>query len=78
MSGVKLFLLGPPKIEIDGFLVKVDTRKVMALLAYLAAMGESYRRDLLVNLLWPEYDPTLRAGCIATNSFSTLHNSTRG
>ena len=56
MLGLRLFLLGPPKIEFNGIPVKMDTRKVMALLAYLAVMGESYRRDSLVNLLWPEYD----------------------
>ena len=56
MPGLKLFLLGPPRIETNGIPVKMDTRKVMALLAYLAVMRESYRRDSLVNLLWPEYD----------------------
>ncbi len=56
MADFKLFLLGSPKIENDGLPVKVETRKVMALMAYLAMMGESYRRDSLVNLLWPEYD----------------------
>jgi DNA-binding SARP family transcriptional activator len=36
----------------------VDTRKAVALLAYLAVTGESQRRASLVNLLWPEYDHT--------------------
>jgi DNA-binding SARP family transcriptional activator len=71
VSQVKLFLLGPPKIEIDGLLVKVDTRKVMALLAYLAVMGEGYRRDLLVNLLWPEYDP-LHGRAVLRRTLSAL------
>ena len=34
-SGINLFLLGPPRIEKDGLPVNVDTRKAIALLAYL-------------------------------------------
>ena len=49
-------LLGQPYIERDGVPVKLDRRKAVALLAYLAVTGESHRRDALVNLLWPEYD----------------------
>jgi DNA-binding SARP family transcriptional activator len=56
MSRLSLYLLGPPRIERDGVPVKVDTRKAIALLAYVAITGESHRRDSLVNLLWPEYD----------------------
>ena len=56
MNRLSLSLLGPPRIEHDGLPVKVDTRKAIALLAYLAMTGESHTRDALVNLLWPEYD----------------------
>jgi DNA-binding SARP family transcriptional activator len=38
--------------------IEVDTRKAIALLAYLAVTGESHRRSSLVNLLWPDYDRT--------------------
>ena len=58
MSRLALHLLGPPHIEIDGVPVQVDTRKAIALLAYLAVTGESFRRASLANLLWPEYDRT--------------------
>ncbi len=58
MSRLSLYLLGPPRIERDGVPIKVDTRKAIALLAYIAITGESHRRDSLVNLLWPEYDQT--------------------
>jgi DNA-binding SARP family transcriptional activator len=51
-------LLGPPRIELDGTPITVDTRKATALLAYLATTSESHRRASLVNLLWPEYDRT--------------------
>jgi len=58
VSRLALYLLGPPRIERDGVPLKVDTRKAVALLGYIAATGESHRRDSLVNLLWPEYDHT--------------------
>ena len=56
MSRLSLYLLGPPKIELDGTPVRVDTRKAIALLAYLAVSRERQRRDALANLLWPESD----------------------
>ena len=64
MTKVQLFLFGSPRLEIDGLSVKVDTRKTVALLAYLGMMGESYRRDSLVNLLWPEFDVTHGRGVL--------------
>lgn len=57
-SRLALYLLGPPRIECDGAPIRVDTRKAIALLAYLATTGERHRRASLVNLLWPEYDRT--------------------
>ena len=51
-----LYLLGPPRIERDGVPVRLDRRKAIALVAYLAVTGQSHRRDSLVNLLWPESD----------------------
>jgi predicted ATPase/DNA-binding SARP family transcriptional activator/class 3 adenylate cyclase len=56
MSRLSMYLLGPPRIELDGEPVQVDTRKAVALLAYLALTREHHRRDALVNLLWPESD----------------------
>jgi len=58
MSRLALFLLGPPRIERDGVLVDVDTRKAIALLAYLAITRQQQSRDTLATLLWPEYDQT--------------------
>jgi DNA-binding SARP family transcriptional activator len=58
MSGLALYLLGAPRIVRDGAAIKLDRRKAIALLAYLAVTGESHRRDSLVNLLWPEVDAT--------------------
>jgi len=56
MSRLALFLLGPPRIERDGVLINVDTRKAIALLAYLAVTHQRHSRDVLASLLWPEYD----------------------
>jgi DNA-binding SARP family transcriptional activator/predicted ATPase/class 3 adenylate cyclase len=56
MPHLSLYLLGPPRIEREGTPIQVDTRKAIALLAYLAITGEPHRRDALVNLLWPEAD----------------------
>ncbi len=36
MSRLALSLLGPPRIERDGMFIDVDTRKAIALIAYLA------------------------------------------
>jgi DNA-binding SARP family transcriptional activator/predicted ATPase len=55
-SRLALYLLGPPRVELDGELLKLDRHKALALLAYLAVTGERQRRDALVNLLWPDYD----------------------
>ena len=51
-----LFLLGPPKLELDHSPVTADRRKVLALLAYLAVNRGPYTREYLSALLWSEYD----------------------
>ena len=57
MTSLTIALLGPPRIEVDGLPLRVDTRKAVALLAYLAVTGRPARRELLADLLWPEYEP---------------------
>ena len=57
LPGLKLFLLGAPRIELDGAPVQVDRRKAVALLAYLALTGQSHSREALAALFWPEYEP---------------------
>ncbi len=56
MEPLRLYLFGFPRMEREGQLVSVDTRKATALLSYLAIHGEPVSRDALSNLLWPDYD----------------------
>jgi DNA-binding SARP family transcriptional activator/predicted ATPase len=56
LAGLTLAFLGPPRVERDGAPLEVDTRKAIALLAYLAVTRQAHRRDALATLLWPEYD----------------------
>jgi predicted ATPase/DNA-binding SARP family transcriptional activator len=56
LSSLRLLLLGLPCIERDGVPVEVDTRKAIALFAYLALTGQAHSREALAALFWPEYD----------------------
>ncbi|MDP9364030.1 MAG: AAA family ATPase [Chloroflexota bacterium] len=56
MAGPALFFLGSPRIERGGVPVDVDTRKAIALAAYLALSRQRQSRDVLAALLWPEYE----------------------
>ncbi len=56
MSPVRIALLGVPIIERDGALVQVDTRKAIALLAYLAVSEGPQSRDVIASLLWCDLD----------------------
>jgi predicted ATPase/DNA-binding SARP family transcriptional activator len=53
---LSIALLGAPRVEVDGRPLAVDTRKAIALVAYLAVTGQAHSRDTLSTLLWPEYD----------------------
>lgn len=64
VSQPMLLLLGLPRIERAGEPVEVDTRKALALLAYLAVTRQRHGRDVLATLLWPEYDQTHARGAL--------------
>lgn len=56
MTGLKLFLLGPPRGELNGAPVDLQRRKALALLVYLAVSGQAHSRDSLATFFWPELD----------------------
>ncbi|MGH2587706.1 MAG: ATP-binding protein, partial [Dehalococcoidia bacterium] len=56
MQRLRIRLFGPPRVEIDGSALNVDTRKAVALLAYLVTTNAPHSRDALATLLWPESD----------------------
>ena len=49
-------ILGPVDIRVDGRPLQVDTRKAVALLAYLSVVGRPTSRTTLAALLWPDAD----------------------
>lgn len=54
MNNLKLWFLGPPRIEASGQPINVKRHKALALLAYLAVTGEAQSRDTLATLFWPD------------------------
>jgi DNA-binding SARP family transcriptional activator/predicted negative regulator of RcsB-dependent stress response len=67
-------LLGAPLIEVDGELAEFDTRKAIALLAYLAVNKDSHTRDALATMFWPELDQS-RARAALRRTLSSLKNA---
>ncbi len=55
MSRLALYLLGPPRIELDSEELHIPRRKAAAPLAYLAVERRSHSWEALAALLWPEY-----------------------
>lgn len=77
MNRLALAFLGLPQIEHDGVPVTVDTRKAIALLAYLAITHQHHSRDKLAALLWPDYDQSHARGALR-RTLSTLHKALDG
>ena len=77
MPSLVLSLLGSPRIERDGQPIAVDTRKAIALLAYLATTNQHHSRDTLAALLWPDYDQA-HARATLRRTLSTLHKALGG
>jgi DNA-binding SARP family transcriptional activator/tetratricopeptide (TPR) repeat protein len=56
MDLLELHLFGPPRVRLGGSDVRFDTRKAIALLAFLGVTGREHSRDSLAALLWPELE----------------------
>jgi DNA-binding SARP family transcriptional activator len=76
-AALQLHLLGPPRVELDGAPIEVDTRKAIALLAYLAVTGRPQSRDHIAGLLWPEYEQE-RARAALRRTLSALRTALGG
>jgi DNA-binding SARP family transcriptional activator/tetratricopeptide (TPR) repeat protein len=74
MAELRIALLGPPRVELDGAPIEVDTRKAIALLAYLAMQPERHGRDAVAGLLWPDYDTEHARGALR-RTLSTLNKA---
>jgi DNA-binding SARP family transcriptional activator/predicted ATPase len=74
MAALRIALLGPPRVELDGEPIQVDTRKAIALLAYLAVAPERHGRDVLAELLWPDHDQEHARGALR-RTLSTLNKA---
>jgi predicted ATPase/DNA-binding SARP family transcriptional activator len=70
-------LLGAPQIEIDHKPIAVDTRKAIALLAYLASAPRPHQREALSTLLWPEADES-RGRAALRRTLSVLNKALDG
>jgi DNA-binding SARP family transcriptional activator len=82
MARLELFLLGMPRLRRDGVLLKFDTRKMMALAAYVAVSGlegkgRRLSRASLVALLWPDLEPS-RARAAFRRDLSLLRKALKG
>lgn len=56
VDGLELRLFGPPEVHRAGTALRFDTRKAVALLAYLSVTGEPLARERAATLLWPGAD----------------------
>ncbi len=74
MSRLSIALLGAPLIGVDDQPVEVDTRKAIALLAYLAVTDRRHQRDSLAALLWPELEQS-KARAALRRTLSALNRT---
>lgn len=74
---LQIALLGSPDVLVDGAPMEVDTRKALAILAYLARESGRHPRDTLVDLLWPDTDVD-RARSSLRRTLSTLRSGLGG
>lgn len=74
---IELYLLGNPELRQAGHSLNFDTRKALALLAYLVVSASSQSRNTLAALLWGELDQT-NARASLRRTLSTLNKGLEG
>jgi DNA-binding SARP family transcriptional activator/predicted ATPase len=74
MNSIIARLLGAPQVLHRGQPLKFRSRKVLALLIYLAVEEGQHQRDKLANLFWPESDQ-LRGRTTLRNTLTRLRRS---
>lgn len=77
MPGLKLFLLGPPRIELNNTPIDIQRRKALALLVYLAVNGQPHSRDALSTLFYPDHSQS-RARAYLRRDLAVLNTSLAG
>ena len=71
VKSLSIWLLGTPRVVVDGAPWSVDTRKATGLLAFLAITGHAHSRAVVANLLWPDA-PTDQSRNTLRRTLSTL------
>jgi LuxR family maltose regulon positive regulatory protein len=56
VTEMHLYWLGPPAVELDGYPLRLELRKSLALLSYLSLSSQPPTRETLAALFWPEYN----------------------
>ena len=70
-------MLGSPRIESDGHQITFETRKAVAILAYLAVEGGRQPRERLAEMLCPEADDERARGALR-RTLSAIRTSAIG
>lgn len=76
-SRLELRWIGSPLVLVDARPLEVDTRKAIALLAYLSIRETPASREHLADLLWPESDPDHARGALR-RTISSLRSGLGG
>ena len=77
MDTLQLRWLGLPTVELKGRQVKLETRKGVALLAYLSTGGQRQQREVAATMLWPDGDQQ-RALASLRRTLSSLNSRLPG
>ena len=70
MTSLRLTFFGSPQIELNGDLVRLKTRKALAILAYIVLNKQPQSREKLTSFFWPEFS--------SDRAFANLRETLRG